>query len=76
MTQRKVFWLVNTTLSGLRYRVLDRNKDTMRATIVGDTGVPFEVSVKPDDLEKLAYTVEITMEDVPDAPVHGECQTA
>lgn len=70
MATKKVFWLVSSKVKGLKFRVLKLDKENMKATLEGDTGVPFETSIAPEALEKLGYTVAITQEEVPDdAPV-------
>lgn len=77
MATRKVFWLESTKAKGLKFKVIQLDRENMRATLEGDTGVPFETSIAQDVLDKLGYVVKITTEEVPDAaPVHSESQTA
>jgi hypothetical protein len=75
MAQKKVFWLVSTKAKGLKFKIVSLDRDNMRATLQGDTGVPFETSVSQDVLDKLGYVVETTMEEVPDAPVLSDQPT-
>jgi hypothetical protein len=67
MATRKVFWLVSTKAKGLKFRVLKLNKEEKRATLQGETGVPFETGIAQEQLDKLGYIIEITNEEVPDA---------
>jgi hypothetical protein len=76
MAQKKKFFLVSTKAKGLRFEIIKLNKDEMKATIVGDTGVPFDTSIDQKYLDELGYVVEITMVEVADAPVHSEQATA
>lgn len=77
MAQKKKFFLVSTKAKGLRFEVISLDKEAMRATIKGDTGVPFETSITPETLDKLGYTVSVVMvEELADAPIHSEPQAA
>jgi hypothetical protein len=77
MAQKKVFWLVSTKAKGLKFKVLQLDKESMQATLEGDTGVPFVTSITPDALTKLGYEVQVTMGEVADAaPVHSQPETA
>ncbi len=54
-------FLTSTKANGLKFEVLKVNKevDPPLATIVGDTGVPFEIRLTQDTLEKYGYEVLI-----------------
>ena len=74
MAKKKKFYLVSTKAKGLRFEVVKLDKENMKATLQGDTGVPFETSIAQETLDKLGYVVE--MVEVEDAPVHSEFAAA
>jgi len=51
------WYLESTKVKGLRFKILKLDKATMRATLQGDTGVPFEHSITQETLDKLGYVV-------------------
>lgn len=51
------WYLESTKAEGLRFKILKLNKETMRAELLGDTGVPFERSIAGDVLEKYGYKI-------------------
>lgn len=77
MATKKVFWLVSTKAKGLKFRVTQLDRDTMMATLQGDTGVPFQTSINQETLDQFGYRIDITQEEVgDDAAVHSQPQTA
>ena len=52
-----VWYLESTKAKGLRFKILKLDKTTMRATLQGDTGVPFERDISGDTLTKYGYTI-------------------
>ena len=51
-------WFLESTKSpGLRFQIVKLDKESMRATLQGDTGVPFEHSIAQDVLEKYGYKI-------------------
>ena len=62
------WFLVSTKAKGLKFEIVKLDRATMRATLKGDTGVPFERDLGGDTLAKYGY--EIKKHEVPDdAPV-------
>jgi N-acetyl-anhydromuramyl-L-alanine amidase AmpD len=59
---KKVFYLKSTKAKDLRFKVVHLDKATMRATLQGDTGAPFETSVTEENLKKYGYEIEVVME--------------
>jgi len=55
----KRFFLVSTKAKGLQFEVVKLDKANMRATLQGDTGVPFETSIDEKTLAELGYQVKI-----------------
>lgn len=55
----KRFFLASTKAKGLRFEVMKLDKANMRATLQGDTGVPFETSIDEKTLTELGYRVEV-----------------
>lgn len=68
----KKFYLESTTVKGLRFDIVSLDKEKMRATLQGATGVPFEQSVSEDALKKFGYVVKRELEDA--EPVHSESE--
>lgn len=52
------FDLVSTKAPGLRFRIVKLDKATMRATLIGDTGVEFERTLSEAELEKFGFSIE------------------
>jgi hypothetical protein len=61
----KRIFLDSTKAPGLRFRILKLNKETMQATLLGDTGVPFDRVLTDDVMKKYGYkvTVEVVEEE-------------
>ena len=72
MAVRKKFFLVSTKAKGLEFEIVDLDKDNMRATLQGETGVPFQTSIRQDELDKYGYTVQVRMVEVPDEVLSGQ----
>lgn len=51
------WYLESTKAQGLRFRILEFDKATLRAKLVGVTGVPFERVLSDDVLEKFGYRI-------------------
>lgn len=51
------FFLESTKAKGLRFKIVKLDKATMKATLQGDTGVPFERSITNEELEKYGYRI-------------------
>lgn len=51
------WYLESTRAPGLRFKIVKLEKATMRATLQGDTGVPFERDIGQETLEKYGYTI-------------------
>ena len=51
------WFLESTKAKGLRFKIVRLDRATMKATLQGDTGVPFERSIAPAELEKFGYTI-------------------
>ena len=51
------WYLESTKAPGLRFKIVKLDKATMRATLQGDTGVPFERSIAEDELAKYGYQI-------------------
>lgn len=49
--------LESTKAKGLLFRILKLDKATMRATLQGDTGVPFERDITQASLDKFGYRI-------------------
>lgn len=62
-------FLVSTKAKGLRFEILKVNKDLNppMATLQGDTGVPFEIALTQETLDKYGYVPEVVV--VEDAAV-------
>lgn len=66
------WYLESTKAKGLKFEIVKLDKSTMRATLQGDTGVPFERDLGGDTLVKYGYKIvkaEIPDEAVSDQPV-------
>lgn len=61
----KSFYLESTKAKGLRFKIIKLNKETMQATLQGDTGVPFERDISQATIDKYGYKVVVVQE--PDA---------
>lgn len=61
----KTFYLEHTKHTGLRFKILKLNKETMHATLQGDTGVPFDRDISEASLTKYGYRVIKVDEDAP-----------
>lgn len=66
----KKFYLQARKVKGLRFEIIELDRDKMRAKLLGATGVPFEQSITPEALEKFGYDVKVEQQDA--APVHSE----
>lgn len=51
------WFLESTKAKGLRFKIVKLDRATMKATLQGDTGVPFERSIAQPELEKYGYTI-------------------
>lgn len=51
------WYLESTRVKGLRFEIVKLDKATMRATLQGDTGVPFERDLGGDTLVKYGYRI-------------------
>lgn len=51
------WYLKSTKHKGLKFEILEFNKEAKKAKIQGDTGVPFEISMTQDNLKKYGYEV-------------------
>ena len=71
---KKEYWLVSTKAKGLKFRIVDLNRETQKATLLGDTGVPFEHSITEDTLKNLGYEIKVV--EASDAAVHSEPASA
>jgi hypothetical protein len=72
MAVRKKFFLVSTKAKGLEFEIVKLDRDNMRATLQGGTGVPFETSIQQAELDKYGYVVDIRMAEVPDENVPAQ----
>ena len=53
-----VLWFLESTKApGLRFRIIKLDKATQRATLQGDTGVPFDRDISQVSLDKYGYRV-------------------
>jgi hypothetical protein len=52
-----IWYLESTKAPGLRFKIVKLDKATMRATLLGATGVPFERDIGNDTLEKYGYKI-------------------
>ncbi len=51
------WFLESTKAKGLRFEILELDKTTMRAKLLGCTGAPFERDISAATLEKYGYVV-------------------
>lgn len=51
------WYLESTKAKGLRFKIVSLDKATMNATLLGDTGVPFDRNIGQDVLTKLGYII-------------------
>lgn len=51
------WFLESTKAKGLRFKIVKLDRSTMKATLVGDTGVPFERDISNESLEKFGYKI-------------------
>ena len=51
------WYLESVKAPGLRFKIVKLDKATMRATLQGDTGVPFERSITEEELAKYGYKI-------------------
>lgn len=56
---KKKRYLVSTKAKGLKFEVVKLDRESMKATLKGETGVAFDMQISQDVLEKYGYTVEI-----------------
>jgi hypothetical protein len=52
------WYLVHTKVQNLKFKILELDKDTMHAKLLGDTGVPFERDISQESLDKFGYRIE------------------
>ena len=60
------WYLESTKAPGLRFKIVKLDKATMRATLQGDTGVPFDREIGQETLDKYGYKI-VKREDEPAA---------
>ncbi len=58
------WFLESTKAPGLRFEIVKLDKSTMRATLKGDTGVPFDRDLGGDTLAKYGYKI-VKIDDAP-----------
>ena len=51
------FYLKSTKHSGLKFKIMQFDRDTKKAMLQRDTGVPFPVQLTQDNLKKYGYEV-------------------
>lgn len=51
------WFLESTKAKGLRFKIVKLDRFTMKATLQGDTGVPFERDISNETLEKFGYKI-------------------
>jgi len=51
------WYLESTKAKGLRFKIVKLDRETMKATLQGDTGIPFERDISEATLEKYGYRV-------------------
>lgn len=52
-----LWYLESKKAPGLRFKIVKLDRATMRATLQGDTGVPFERDISEESLEKFGYKI-------------------
>lgn len=55
----KEYYLQSLKVEGLRFKIVELDREKMRAKLQGATGVPFEQSISADSLKKFGYKVEV-----------------
>lgn len=63
------WYLISTKAKGLRFKILQLDKGTMKATLQGDTGIPFDRDISQATLEKYGYRVAKVEEEATDEAV-------
>lgn len=66
------WFLESTKAKGLRFKILKLDKSTMRATLQGDTGVPFDRDISGDTLSKYGYKITKVEDDTPVAALSDQ----
>lgn len=51
------FYLKSTKHNGLKFKIMEFDRETKKAMLQGDTGVPFPVQLTSDNLKKYGYEV-------------------
>lgn len=51
------WFLQSTKAKGLRFKIVKLDRSTMKATLQGETGVPFERDISEAALAKYGYTI-------------------
>jgi hypothetical protein len=51
------WFLESTKAPGLAFEIVKLDRTTMRATLKGQTGVPFERSIAQEELDKYGYKI-------------------
>lgn len=59
------WYLKSTKHNGLKFRIVNFDKENKKAKVQGDTGVPFEVSMTADNLKKYGYEVVRVQDESP-----------
>jgi hypothetical protein len=52
------WYVVSTKAPGLKFRIVKLDKNSMQATLKGDTGVEFDKTLTQDVLDKFGYRIE------------------
>lgn len=69
----KKWFLVSTKAPGLQFEIVELDRTNMRATLKGDTGVPFVRDINQEALDKYGYKIVMhaaeTTPEASDAPV-------
>jgi hypothetical protein len=51
------WYLESTKAPGLKFKIVKLDRTTMRATLLGDTGVPFDRDIGQESLDKYGYKI-------------------
>lgn len=51
------WYLKSTKHNGLKFKIMSLDRETKKAMLQGDTGVPFPVQLTTDNLKKYGYEV-------------------
>ncbi len=51
------WYLESTKAAGLRFKIVELDRQTMQAKLLGETGVPFARDISKESLEKYGYKV-------------------